>query len=168
MTEKVESGWSFPLNKLAVWCQPDLGGFAVILSLSCHHGDGGGRRWWSVLQRSARQGRSDDAFYRSASSVTFRRHQAVPSSTLMAEWRLLRALTYMAALQEFRRCHLIPNLSASVPNRRPYCSSDATLFGYFAPSVLSPAAEVLAVPGSEDTSMVVEDWIAFPILALRS
>jgi hypothetical protein len=66
--------------------------------------------------------------------VTFRRHQAIPSSTLMAEWRLLRALTYMAALREFRRCHLIPNLPGSVPSRRPYCSSDATLFGYFAPS----------------------------------
>jgi hypothetical protein len=52
----------------------------------------------------------------------------------MAEWRLLRALTFSAVLREFCRRHLIPNLLAGVPKRRPYCSSDAALFGYFVPS----------------------------------
>jgi hypothetical protein len=86
----------------------------------------------------------------------------------MAKWQLLRALTYTIVLREFCRHHLIPNLLAGVPKRRPYHSSDTTFFGYFVPSGSVPAAEALAVLGSKDTSTMVEDRIAFPILALRS
>jgi hypothetical protein len=86
----------------------------------------------------------------------------------MAKWQLLRALTYTIVLREFCRHHLIPNLLAGVPKRRPYCSSDTTFFDYFVPSGSVLAVEALAVPGSEDTRMMVEDRIAFPVLALRT
>jgi len=135
---EVGSGRSSSPNNLAVWCRAGPPRVVALSPLSCHRGDGGGDGWSAARGRCARRGSSAAALFRSTSSAALRRPRAALPSTLMAERRPLRALTYAADLRVDCRRQLIFNLPADAPKGRPFSSRSAALFGGFVPSGYVP------------------------------
>lgn len=113
---------------------PDRGGTVGVLPPS-HRGGGvkGKLRFAATLCRSEeREDGKTAAVFWSGSSVALRRHRVGPPPTLLAEWRLLRALVLATA-----RCHLTFNLQADVPCRRPFIC-----FVAGSPSCITPSGFV--------------------------
>lgn len=107
------------VNKLAFVSSTGRG-VAVAVPLQRHRGVGfeAEQRCADFLFRSVeREVVKTAAVFWSRFSVALRQPSAGLPPTLMAEWRLLGALVSATA-----RCHLILNLQASVPNRRPFMS----------------------------------------------